>query len=113
MKRNGLVCVVVIALLACLFGCSSSDDYEVFTTIYGTITDSQTGIPLENASITLSPSGFSKQTDVNGYYRFDNLDAQQYTITVQRAGYQPNRKTVTAVSGETQQIDIQLIPIPQ
>lgn len=102
-----------IGLLFCLSGCSGSDDYEIFANIHGTITDYQTGAPLENASVTLSPSGISKQTDANGYYRFEELDAQQYTITVQKSGYQPNRKTITAVSGETMQIDIQLTVIPQ
>lgn len=102
-----------IGLLFCMSGCSGSDDYEIFTKIHGTVTDYQTGASLENASVTLSPSGTSKHTDANGYYRFEELDAQQYTITVQKSGYQPNRKTITAVSGETQQVDIQLTVIPQ
>lgn len=102
-----------VFLLVICYGCSDSDDYKIYSTIHGTVTDYQTGYPLENASVTLSPSGISKQTDTNGYYSFVNLDAQQYTITVQKSGYQPNRKTITAVSGETQQIDIQLSIIPQ
>ena len=111
--KKGLVCTFAVLLLACLSGCSSSDDYEIFAKIHGTVTDYQTGLPLENASVTLSPSGLSRQTDANGHYQFDELDAQQYTITAQKAGYQPNRKTVTAISGETQQVDIQLTIIPQ
>ena len=108
-----LKCAFAAMLLLCLGGCSSSDDYDIFAKIQGTVTDYQTGLPLENASVTLSPSGLSKQTDVNGAYQFDELDAQQYTITVQKTGYQPNRKTVTAISGATQQVDIQLTVIPQ
>jgi len=100
-------------LQVCITCCSSSDDYEIFAKIQGTVTDYQTGTPLENASVILSPSGLSQQTDANGIYQFGELDAQQYTITVQKSGYQPNRKTITAISGETQQVDIQLTVIPQ
>ena len=107
-----LRCTFAVMLLAFAASCSSADDYEIFAKIQGTVTDYQTGEPLSNASVTLSPSGLSKQTDVNGFYRFEELDAQQYTITVQKSGYQPNRKTITAISGETQRVDIQLTLIP-
>lgn len=106
-------CVFVAMLITCVTGCSKSNDYEIFAKIQGVVTDYQTGAPLENASVTLTPSGLSKQTDVNGFYRFEELDAQQYTITVQKSGYQPNRKTITAISGEAQQVDIQLTIIPK
>ena len=104
--------VWIIGLFFCLFSCSGFDDYDAFAKIHGTVTDYQIGIPLDNASVTLSPLGITKQTDANGYYRFENLEPQQYTITVQRTGYQPNRKTVSAISDEIQQVDIQLISIP-
>ncbi len=108
---------IIAVALALSFGVSAcsdgDDDYEVFTSIEGTITDYNTGEPLDNAVVTLSPSGLSRQTDVAGYYKFEDIDAQQYTVTVQRSGYQPNRKTVMAVSGETQIVDIQLTVIPQ
>ena len=103
----------IAAVIMCMSGCSGSDDFEVFAKIQGTVTDHSTGSPLSNASVTLTPSGLSKITDDNGFFRFDELDTQQYTLTVQKSGYQPNRKTVNAVSGETQQVDIQLTPIPE
>lgn len=110
---NVLKCAFTVILLVFVIGCSSSDDYEIFAKIQGVVTDYQTGESLANASVTLSPSGLSKQTDANGFYRFEELDAQQYTVTVQKSGYQPNRKTVTAISGEMLQVDIQLTVIPQ
>ena len=108
-----LMCMLLFSLFTCFTGCSSSDDYEIFATIHGTITDYNSGQPLEDATVVLSPSGISQKSDKNGYYKFDELDAQQYTITVQRSGYQPNRKTITAISGKAQQVDIQLTVIPQ
>ena len=106
--KKGLVCTFAVLLLACLSGCSSSDDYEIFAKIHGTVTDYQTGLPLENASVTLSPSGLSRQTDMNGYFQFDELDAQQYTITAQKTGYVTNRKSVSAISGEDVEVNISI-----
>lgn len=111
-RRNVLRCTLAMLLLVCLTGCDSTD-YEIFAKIQGTVTDYQTGAPLENASVTLSPSGVTKQTDASGFYQFTDLDIQQYTLTVQKSGYQPNRKTVTVISGETQQVDVQLTAIPK
>ena len=104
---------LLVSVLVSFSGCSNSNDYEIFGAIHGLITDSSTGEPLDKASVLLSPSGITKQTDASGYYSFDNLEIQQYTITVQREGYQPNRKTITTVSGENFQVDIQLTRIPQ
>ena len=112
LSANVLKGIFAIMLLFGMIVCSSDDDYEVFAKISGTVTDYQTGVSLANASVTLTPSGKSTQTDASGHYQFNELDAQQYTITVQKAGYQPNRKTVTAVSGETHKVDIQLTLIP-
>lgn len=111
--NNVLKCIFTVILLAFAVSCSSSDDYEIFAKIQGIVTDYQTGEPISNASITLSPSGLSKQTDASGFYQFTDLDIQQYTLTVQKSGYQPNRKTITAISGETMLVDIQLTIIPK
>ncbi|MDE5594325.1 MAG: carboxypeptidase-like regulatory domain-containing protein [Muribaculaceae bacterium] len=108
-----LKCAFVAAALIFISGCSGSDDYEIFATIQGTVTDYETGAVLDNATVTLTPSGLSRQTDASGFYRFNELDAKQYTLTVQKAGYQPNRRTVTTNSGQTHQVDVQLKVIPQ
>jgi carbon monoxide dehydrogenase subunit G len=69
----------------------------MFGSVYGIVSDSESGELLENATVTLSPGGKSKTTGSDGRYEFAELDPQQYTITVQKTGYQTNRKTVTAV----------------
>ncbi|MDR3246594.1 MAG: carboxypeptidase-like regulatory domain-containing protein [Prevotellaceae bacterium] len=66
--------------------------------LYGVITDHETGEPIANASVVLSPGGKTKTTGTDGSYEFQDLDAAQYTITVQKTGYATNRKTVTAVA---------------
>ena len=99
--------------LAFVSSCSNTNDYEIFGSIHGTVTDFSSGQPLENATVVLSPTGLSKSTDTDGYFKFESLETQQYTITVQKQGYQPNRKTVTAIAGEDIQADVQITPIPK
>lgn len=104
---------LIIALSAsCLCGCSDYD-YEIYSSVYGTVSDYETGEPISNASVVLSPTNATKHTGTDGTFRFDELDAQQYTITFQKAGYQPNRKLVTAVSGESLEVNIHLKKIEQ
>lgn len=100
-------------ILLFISSCSNSNDYEIFGSIHGVVTDYANGVPIENATILLSPGGITKQTDASGYYKFDNLESQQYTLTIQKNGYQPNRKTISAIAGEDLQVDIQLTTIPQ
>lgn len=99
--------------LAAICGSCSDSDYEIYTAIHGVISDRETGKPLENASVVLSPSGLTKQTGADGVYCFEGLDALQYTLTAQKFGYQTNRKLVTAISGERMEVNIQLSKIQQ
>ena len=112
-SRFFFITFLALALSCLMSGCSNTNDYEVYGAIHGCVTNYETGAPLDNATITLSPSGLSKQTDAAGYFEFKNLEPMQYTLTVQKQGYQPNRKTVTTMSGEDFQTDVQLKPIPE
>lgn len=104
---------IIIALSASFLCSCSKSEYDIYSSVYGIVTDNETGEPLENASVVLSPTNITKHTDADGRYRFDELDAQQYTITFQKAGYQPNRKLVTAISGESLEVNIHLKKINQ
>ncbi|MDE7461526.1 MAG: carboxypeptidase-like regulatory domain-containing protein [Muribaculaceae bacterium] len=111
--RFSIPSIISLFILLLISSCSNSNDFEIFGSIHGVVTDHADGSPLDNATILLSPGGITKQTDASGHYNFDNLESQQYTLTVQRQGYQPNRKTISAIAGEDLQVDIQLISIPQ
>ncbi|MDE6007347.1 MAG: carboxypeptidase-like regulatory domain-containing protein [Muribaculaceae bacterium] len=105
--------LLATGILFSLTSCSNSNDYEIYGAIHGVVTDYTTGMPIDNVTIYLSPGGITKTTDANGYYQLNNLDPQQYTLIYQKQGYQPNRKTVTTVSGEDFEVNTQLIPIPE
>jgi len=106
MKKT-VIFFCAIMLVAMNSSCSKKK-YDSFATLYGMINDSETGESLGGASVVLSPGGKTKTTGSDGLYEFQELDPQQYTITVQKAGYQTNRKTVTAVVGEKTEANIPL-----
>ena len=107
MKKILFLCLMALSLF--ITSCSK-DEYESFGSLYGVVTDNNTGDPLGNVTVTLSPGGVSKLTGSNGLFEFEELTPQQYTITAQRAGYQTNRKTVSAVVGEKVEANITMMP---
>lgn len=102
MKKPLLLLIVLMALT------TSCDPviYDTFCTISGTVIELDTGDPVRQATVTLSPSGKNTYTGDDGHFEFLDLDARQYTVTVQKTGYVTNRKTVTTVAGGV--VDIQL-----
>jgi hypothetical protein len=106
-----IVLLLACTMLAGIFSGCDKDEPKLFSTLFGIVSDHETGAPIEAASIVLSPGGKTATSGTDGRYEFKDLDALQYTITVQTAGYQTNRKTVTAVPGESVQADIPLTKI--
>lgn len=100
--------ISIVLLLTVLLGSCSKSEHNFFSTLYGVVTDSETGEPINAASIMLTPGGKTTVTESDGHYEFADLDVMQYTIMVQKDGYYANRKTINAISGETIEVDIQL-----
>ncbi|MDR1226865.1 MAG: carboxypeptidase-like regulatory domain-containing protein [Prevotellaceae bacterium] len=96
-----------LLLIGAYSGCSK-DEHSIYATLYGVVNDHETAEPISGASVVLSPGGKTKTTGSDGSYEFLDLDAAQYTITVQKSGYSTNRKTVTAVSAEKTEANIPL-----
>ena len=101
----------ISCLSVCLCAGCSDDVDEITTAIYGVISDDETGAPIADATVVLSPGGATKTTGTDGVYCFEKLDVQEYTITAQKSGYQTNRKSVTAVAGERIEVNITLYEI--
>lgn len=105
MKKYFYVCLATVFALAT--GCSKTE-YDNFASLYGVVSDNATGAPIANATVVLSPGGATKTTRGDGLFEFSDLEPQQYTITVQKSGYQTNRKSVTAIVGERIEVNITL-----
>ena len=95
---------MLLALLT-MVGCEPVT-YEVFATVSGTVVDATTMEPIEGVSVQLSPSSKNMVTGANGRFEFAEVEAMQYTLTVQKAGYSTNRKSVNAIAGETTDVTI-------
>ncbi len=103
----------IAILISCVFllgmlGSCAKEEISLYSTLHGVITDHETGEPIANASIVLSPGGKTQTSGDDGRFEFQNLDPAQYTVTVQKTGYQTNRKTITAVSAEKTEANIPL-----
>jgi hypothetical protein len=105
MKR--IIIILGCIVLTIAFSGCEQEEY-LFATLYGVISDNETKSPIAGVDVVLSPGGKTKTTGSDGMFEFADLDAQQYTITVQKTGYQTNRKTITAVSGEKTEVNISI-----
>ncbi|MBQ9864694.1 MAG: carboxypeptidase-like regulatory domain-containing protein [Bacteroidales bacterium] len=101
--------IIILTLCAALLTLASSCNkiqYDLFGNISGTVIDVDTDEPIAGSTVTLSPGGLNTYTGSDGHFAFNEIDAQQYTITVQKTGYQANRKTIEVLSGETINVSI-------
>lgn len=100
--------ILFLAIAVCLLAACQPTTYNNYSTISGYVYDNSDGSQIQNATITLSPSGKNTFTGSDGFFQFNDLDPMQYTLTAQKEGYSSNRKSITAVAGETVTISITL-----
>jgi len=78
----------------------------------GTVTDSTTGLPVENATINLLQHETAYSTDSDGYYLIDELEPGSYTVTCHATGFEvPEDISAQLVAGESLVIDFSLVPV--
>lgn len=105
--------VLLFAASALLCSCGNDYTLDIYGTIEGKVTDVTTGDPLNAAQVTLVPTAKTIQTGNDGTFVFSDLDEGQYTVSVQKDGYQSNRKNITVISGETTNVVVTLTEIPK
>lgn len=108
MKTKFLITALGLMILFGLGSCSKNEDFDIFCTLHGIVVDDASGEPIAGATITLSPGGRTQTSGSDGRYQFSNVDAMQYTVTVQKPGYNTNRKIVTVISGESTEANVSL-----
>lgn len=102
-----ILSVFSILFLACLTSCEPVI-YDTFGGISGYVIETTTGEAVSNALVTLSPSGLNTYTGSDGFFQFSNLEAGQYTLTIQSTGYSTNRKTINIIAGSTVDVSLTL-----
>lgn len=110
--KNDILSIIVFSMFL-LCSCGNNETIDVFGSITGQVTDYTTGNPLSNAQVTLVQGARSVQTSDDGAFSFTNLDEGKYTVSVQKDGYQADRKDVIVISGEETKTVISLKTIPK
>lgn len=97
---------IALALIVVSFCSCNPIEYDMFGTIDGKVLDYDTNEPVEYVTVQLSPGGKNMTTSSDGRFTFEELDARQYSLTVQKNGYETNMKTVNVISSETTEVII-------
>ncbi|HEU5166111.1 MAG TPA: carboxypeptidase-like regulatory domain-containing protein [Chitinophagaceae bacterium] len=82
---------------------------KVTASVKGRVTD-ENGRPVNNASVV--SGGSSTTTDINGFFRFDNIQLAKNAgfVLVEKTGYLKGCRTIFTNAGIINNIEIQLIP---
>lgn len=104
--KKVLATLMLGAAIVLLASACTKTQYDLFGNISGTVIDVDTGEPVQHATVTLSPTSKNTYTGMDGMFEFHDLEAQQYTVTVQKTGYWANRKIVNVNPGETTNVSL-------
>ena len=103
----------ILSLFAALFALASCTQpvVEVFGSISGYVVDEDTGAAIGGARVTITPTGSSQVTSTDGEFLFDNLDAQEYTLSIKKDGYEDMSQKVSVKAGVSSSVQVALSPI--
>lgn len=107
MKQLNLLLATILVATTC-----AQPVIETFGNISGVVKSAETGLPLSGVTVSITPLGLSQITTENGAFLFDNLDVQEYTISLYREGYNPVSQKVSVKPGVTATLQLVLSPIP-
>ncbi len=110
------VTMKVIKLAAIVFGvmwmvnlCSAQG--LVGERVYGTIKDSETGLPLEGANVVLFGTNIGSTSNSKGEYSLRDVPVGKYILSVSFLGYKIGKKEIEVRTVGTLMQDFQLAPI--
>ncbi|MDR8393139.1 TonB-dependent receptor [Aliifodinibius sp. S!AR15-10] len=81
------------------------------SSVYGYITELNTGDYLISANIAFSPEGRGTTTNSMGYYELNDIAPGTYTLVSTYIGYKRFEKEITLLPGERLRLDISLEPM--
>lgn len=106
MKKALRILALVGFIMLTATSCKKENYENITATVAGTVLDFDTGEPIGNATITMTPGGLNTYTGSDGTFQFNEVEAQQYTLTAQKTGYKADRKTINPNAGETLNVSI-------
>lgn len=103
MKKLISIASMILAFVVLWQGCTKPEETG---TIYGIVTDYDTGEPLEHAVVELFPGGETMLTGVDGYYLFKDLKPSQYSLSCLKSGYDSDRAFIELTAGKDIRYDV-------
>lgn len=85
MKRIIALTLMIVTITVQWQGCTKPEETG---TIYGTVTDFDTGEPVKNANVKLRPSGETTMTGSDGTFMFQDLKKGDYGLSLSKAEYE-------------------------
>lgn len=84
----------------------------VETNLSGTITNSLTGEPVDEAVVRSTDNFYETSSDADGYYLLDELEAGPLLVTCEAEGYTPATPVeVTLANGDRPTLNFSLVPL--
>ena len=108
MKSLYFILSVILLVSSC-----SEPIVDTFGNISGIVRDSRTNEPVEGVKITLTPTGASQVTDLEGSFLFDNLDPQEFTLMFTKTGFETTSQKVSVKPGLSTSVQVVLSPARQ
>lgn len=108
MKKKLFVGIALSLFLMLFLTQCAKTVHSTTGSINGIVTDANSGEPVFNATITLSPSGKTISTGTDGAYEFVEIEPLQYKIQAMHPNYKTNTKTVTVIPNEIVRGDMQM-----
>jgi iron complex outermembrane receptor protein len=90
-----------------LLACAAAQNKEKGT-VAGTVVVAQNGMAIHNATVHLSPSGRSVQTDATGVYRFTGVEPGPYTLVAHMHSLTDDKRSIQVAAGRTVTVDFAL-----
>jgi iron complex outermembrane receptor protein len=82
----------------------------LLTSLQGKVKDTNTGLPVSSAQVSISPNDKATISDSLGNFEFQQLNEGKYKITIQAIGYDLYEQEITLTS-QSKQVEVFLNPI--
>ncbi|MCQ2073628.1 MAG: DUF1566 domain-containing protein [Bacteroidaceae bacterium] len=109
MRNPFFVSIMAVLAVACAKPIEEVDNYG---DIAGIVSDKSVGDPISVAQVTLDPSGKSTVTGSDGSFTFTNIKTGDYTVKVNKKGYNDASNKVSVVAGSKSECNLLLERIP-
>ena len=106
MKRiHTIICIIILS--ASVFYNTMAQQSAGVT---GVVTEAQTNRPLPGATIYIKVYSLGTVTNLNGEYTIQNVPVGKQILSISYLGYKAEEREIEIVSGQKNQINVQLVP---